>query len=291
MRRAVTLAVSTLLALFSATTALGDDKHVCADAYEQSQSLRDAHRLLAARDELRVCARQECSPFAGGQIVKDCVTWLGQVEAALPSIVLEARNTDGSDVSAVRVTMDGQPFAEKLDGTAIAVDPGEHRFAFETAGLPRVEKQIVIREGERDRHERVVLGKIPSPPAKTASILVSPATPTPTDGSTQRTVGLVLVGVGGGGLVVGSVFGVLALSGAGGLKSESGCPKSCPTSAQPQIDTLHRDQWVSDVGLGVGVIGLGVGVVLLLTSHGPEAAPAAVSLDVGPGVVLLGGRF
>jgi hypothetical protein len=92
-------------------------------------------------------------------------------------------------------------------------------------------------------------------------------------------------------VIAGSVFGVMALSDKSDLDKQKGCPATCPSVAQSQIDTLHRDQWASDIGLGVGVIGLGVGVVLLLTSHGPEAAPAAVSLDVGPGVVLLGGRF
>ncbi len=120
-----------------ATAARADDKTTCADAYSTSQSLRDEHKLLAARAQLRVCARQACARYARGQMVTDCTTWLAQVDQAIPSIVFAVKDGSGNDLSAVRVTMDGQPLTDKLDGTAIQIDPGEHHFSFESADLPK----------------------------------------------------------------------------------------------------------------------------------------------------------
>jgi hypothetical protein len=62
------LAASSLLAF----TALADDKQVCSDAYSKAQTFRDAHKLVVAREQLRICARAECPGF----IAKDCAGWL-----------------------------------------------------------------------------------------------------------------------------------------------------------------------------------------------------------------------
>ncbi len=207
--RAAALALGILVATAYATEVRADDKKVCGDAYATSQSLRDEHRLLAARDQLRLCARQSCAPFAGGQIVKDCTSWLAQVEPIIPSLVFEVKDGNGNDLSAVKVTMDDKPLADRLDGTGLQVDPGEHRFAFDTTDA-HADKTILVREGDRDRHVSVVLGApsgASSPPAS------SPAAASSSDGSTQRMIGMVVGGVGVAGVVVGSIFGGMALSG------------------------------------------------------------------------------
>jgi hypothetical protein len=67
----------------------------------------------------------------------------------------------------------------------------------------------------------------------------------------------------------------MALSDASGLKGQAGCPSDCAPSAQSQIDTLHGHQWVSDIGLVVGVVGLALGTVLFLNSRSAEARPAS----------------
>jgi hypothetical protein len=72
------------------SSARADDKKVCSDAYEKAQSLRDEGKLVTARDQMRTCARATCAKF----IAKDCATWLADVEARIPSVVLSA--TDAS---------------------------------------------------------------------------------------------------------------------------------------------------------------------------------------------------
>src|SRR5579863_43066 len=90
-------------------------KAACADAYGKAQVLRDAHKLVSAREQLRVCARTSCTRF----IARDCATWLGEVEARIPSVVLSAQEATGADIVDATVTMDGAVIAERLDGRAI----------------------------------------------------------------------------------------------------------------------------------------------------------------------------
>ena len=93
-------------------------------------------------------------------------------------------------------------------------------------------------------------------------------------GGAGRGIAYVVLGVGGAGVVVGSVFGGLAF----GTKSslDSACPikTSCPASSQGDIDALATRATVSSIGFGVGVAGILVGGILLATSHG-ETPPAA----------------
>ena len=145
------------------------------------------------------------------------------------------------------------------------------------------EQTIALHEGEKN--------------APVAVVLLAPATapmttPSGSEWTTQKTIGVGLGGVGVVGLVVGSIFGAMALSDASTLKSQPGCPSSCPLSAQSQIDTLHAHQLASDIGLGLGIVGLGVGAALFFTSHPPEAAPAtSLRFELGPGAVGLRGAF
>ena len=54
--------------------------------------------------------------------------------------------------------MDGEPLADRLEGTAVSVDPGEHTFTFEAPGYAVATKRLMILEGQKDRREAVTLG-------------------------------------------------------------------------------------------------------------------------------------
>src|SRR5205807_1214100 len=99
-----------------------DVKAACVAASTEGQSLRDAGKLKAARDQFVSCARDQCPTV----VRRYCADWLTDVERRLPSIVLRAQTSDGRDVTDARVMLDGQPLAEGLGGTAITVDPGAH---------------------------------------------------------------------------------------------------------------------------------------------------------------------
>ncbi|HEY8086699.1 MAG TPA: hypothetical protein VIF09_02610, partial [Polyangiaceae bacterium] len=121
-----------------------EQKKVCADAYSQAQTLRDAHKLRDTRTQLRVCAQASCPGF----IVKDCTEWLVDLERRMPSVVLSAKDGRGQPLTRVGVTVDGTRIAQSLDGDSIEVDPGLHTFVFATADGARSELQFTVLEGQ-----------------------------------------------------------------------------------------------------------------------------------------------
>src|SRR5579863_741315 len=102
----------------------------CLSASEASLKLRGEHRLREARGQLLVCAAASCPE----DVRNECVRRIDPVNAAIPTIIFEAKDAAGNDMTAVRVTMDGQPIADRLEGSAISIDPGTHTFRFEAAG-------------------------------------------------------------------------------------------------------------------------------------------------------------
>jgi hypothetical protein len=149
------LALVVVLSLVGLATrsASADPKQVCNDAYEQGQTLRDQHKLIKAREQLRLCAAPSCAPA----IVKECTEWLKDIEPRIPSVVLTAKNGAGADVTDVKVTMDGAPLAGSLDGLAVDVDPGPHTFVFEGAA-GRTEQKVLVAEGGKSQRVAASFG-------------------------------------------------------------------------------------------------------------------------------------
>jgi hypothetical protein len=112
----------------------------CLTASEASLESGNEHHLRGERNQLLVCAAASCP----ADIRKECVRRVDEVNAAIPTITFEAKDGSGADVSAVKVTMDSEVLAERLEGTALSIDPGEHTFTFETAGQPAVTRKLVI---------------------------------------------------------------------------------------------------------------------------------------------------
>jgi|HubBroStandDraft_6_1064221.scaffolds.fasta_scaffold158301_2 hypothetical protein len=209
---------------FSAVAALGvvafahparaaePTKTQCIDANEAAQPLRKSGKLRAAEERLLVCVRATCPAV----VRDDCAQRLTEVRAAEPTVVFVVKDESEHDLTGVRVTMDGVELATKLDGTAIAVDPGEHHFAFEVEGRLKEERTLMLNEGDRGRQERIVLVSpvvettTPAPPPKPPEPEPSAEGAPPPPGRTQRQIGIALGGVGLAGVVVSSIFGIAA---------------------------------------------------------------------------------
>src|ERR1019366_8465548 len=113
-------------------------------------------------------------------MVRDaCTKRLDELEKAQPTIIFRAKDASGQDVSAVKVTVDGRPLADKLDGTALPVDPGDHVFTFTTADQPPVTKTFVIGSGEKERREPVIFGGAPASPTPAQPTAAVAPTPQP----------------------------------------------------------------------------------------------------------------
>jgi hypothetical protein len=275
----------------------------CLGANESAISLRNEHKLRAAREKLLVCAAASCPT----DIRNECARRVADINAAIPTIVFEVKDAAGRDLSAVKVTMDGQPLADRLEGTALSIDPGVHTFAFDTEGHPKVEKQLVIREGEKGRREPVMFGAAapaaPQPAPATVQVAPPapetkppPAPPQTDSGSvqsgeksglgTQKTVALVAGGVGVVGVVVGTVFGLQAMSKYN--QANDACPGKCADQNGVDLWKSTRSAGnVSTVAFIVGGVGLAAGATLWFTAK----PTATIQVGVGPGSIELRGSW
>ncbi len=252
----------------------------CVAANDAAQDLRRAGKLREAREKLAFCVSESCP----GPVREDCAQRLTEVDHVMPSIVFEAKDGAGNDVVGVTATMDGQQLPGKLSGLPLQVDPGEHRIAFDSAdGLAHVERTIVVREGEQNRHERVVLVP-PGAPGPSTPVTSS------SEGSSQKTIAYAVGGAGVVGLVIGSVLGLVSKSAYDhALQTECGNnPNGCSPQGVQDGKSAHSQAAASTVAFVAGGVLIGAGAVLYFTA--PKSS-VSVGTTVGreqAGLVVTG---
>ena len=253
------------------------DKAACLDASNKAQTFRDAHKLIEARDALRICAQQVCP----GVVSKDCLTWLDAVEQGLPTVVVSAKDPSGRDLFDVKVTADGQPLTSKLAGDALPMNPGPHAFHFELADGTVLDQQVLVREGLKNQNIAVVLGKaapVPAAGAAPATPGAMPDTPPAAEngsGIPWHTVGWITGGVGVAGIALGSIFGIMAMSDKNGAHCDAS--GACNPSG---LSSANSAATISTVGFIAGGVLLAGGAALVL--FGPsDGAPAPAAPATG----------
>jgi hypothetical protein len=190
------------------------------------------------------------------------VQWLAEVEAAIPSVVVEVHTISGP-VFDVAVKIDGVARLSALDGRPIELDPGVHAFEVERPGAPPITQRVTLLEGQKNR---LVLVDWPSPPSP-LSHLPEPALgpdaarlrariERPVPVSAFVAVGISALGFAG-----------FAIAGtwANGLKSDlerSGCAPFC---SRDQADALRTRYVFADIGLAIGIAELATSAFIFLT--------------------------
>ena len=71
-----------------------------------------------------------------------------RVQVQYPSIAIRATK-DGADIANVTVVEDNEVIETRLNGMSLLVEPGEHKFRFETEGAPPVFVTLVAHEREK----------------------------------------------------------------------------------------------------------------------------------------------
>ncbi|CAN5528190.1 hypothetical protein BH09MYX1_BH09MYX1_42050 [soil metagenome] len=277
------LAVGLLVpALAFAPSAAAQSKDECFNAAEKAQSLRREKKLGATREQLLVCVRDGC-PAA---VQTDCVKWLAEVDNGMPSVVVRARDAAGKDVLDVKVSVDGQAFLERLDGTSKTIDPGEHKFRYDFPDGTRVEDVVLVAEGEKDRVLRVETRPVVALGGGGGSGGAGP-------------IPWIFMGIGAASLLGFGIVETIAQVRYSDYKDTCGVPPPGATTGtcDPANVSALRGAFISGlVLLGVGVVGLGVGITWLLVSGKKEAPPAAATaFDFRPlpggGFMSFAGRF
>ena len=231
----------------------------CIDAFAAGQELRRAGHLRASRDKFGQCAKPHCPEAIG----EKCVQWTSELTAAIPSVVIVARDPQKRDLIDVHVFVDGELRARKLDGRGLDVDPGKHRFRIERGGTKTVERELLIVEGHKGRRIEVVLAPPPRPRPP------PPQPPEPVAHSISP-VAWIGIGLGAAGLIAGGITAGLSAARLDELE------ETCTTSWQGETYCLPAEQSAYDDGRAladastasfiVGGVALGVGIVALLVS-------------------------
>jgi len=210
----------------------------------------------------------------------------------LPRIVV---SIEGADPEEVEVTVDGKEVSVALLGGGYVVNPGARRIEGKR-GEQVVTAEVEIGEGEKQPVTLRFGAEVADASGATGDAAVTEATSDATadrasDGSLQRTLGWAGIGVGGAGLLVGTITGIMA----GAKKSdldEGGCDgNECYADQRDDIDSYNSLRTLSTVGFVAGLVGGAAGVTLLLTAPKPEPAEPEVHAWLGVGAAGVAGRF
>ncbi len=271
------LALGTALVDAGEGTARADDKSRCIKASEQGQQLRDAGKYQAARDAFTQCSRDACPAI----VRRDCTRWLADLTQLWPSVVLGAKDAKGNDKVDVTVSIDGTPLASSLDGKPVQVDPGQHTFRFEAQGSPAVERQVLVRAGDKSRQVVAQFGDVPASGGDAAKPASAPG-PDAAAASPPIPTGVWVFG----GLAI-VAFGTEAYFGLTGLGDRSSlesnpCARTS-TCSSDSVNSVRTKFTIADIALGVGIVSAGLSAYLYFSRGSAVKVDAAqTSFDVAP---------
>jgi hypothetical protein len=261
---AVAAAVSLLHALAPSDARAADASVAqCEPAYEGVQLLRQRGKLIEARTQADVCARDVCPEIAR----RDCGRWTDELAREIPSVVVIAREEPDREVPGVRVLVDGVARAEAASGRAFDLDPGAHVFRVERPSGAPVEQSFTVYQGERDRLLRITLPRVAPavvvpPPEPPPPQLIVPDQPSPP----HRGSLVPAFVVGGFSIAAFATSGYLGLTGRQELSNLRGAGGCAPTCSDAQVDPVRTRLTASDVVLGVGLFAAAVAVTLFVVS-------------------------
>jgi len=202
---------------------------------------------------------------------------------------------DASKIEGLVIRRDGMPVTPAEWGVSIPLDPGAHTLAASAPGHKEWTTTIVARAGRGVVQTTVpVLEVLPSA-TKPAAPPADPGTARPDHGSTMRTVGFVVAGVGLAGLATGVVFGLNAKSRWNEARDRCSNFEN-DECTDPEAVSIGKTASTSATASTLAFIGggtaLAVGTILVLVA--PRAARAArITPSIGPhqASLLIGGTF
>jgi len=256
--------------------------------------------LVAGTEHLNRVVREPLAPNAPPAFVAARQRAQAMLGPALPRIGKLRIHVDGPPADKVTVTVDGEAVSSVLFDSDRPTDPGPHEVKAVATGYLVATSSMTLQEGST---AAVSLKLDPDPNAAAPPAAptgpsapagpASPPAPTPAPGGSARGLAIGSLVVGGVGVVVGSIFGVMALGTKSSLDGECPTKSTCPSSSQSNINALGTNATISTFGFGVGIVGVGLGAILLATSHASEGGAASTGVHpwVGVGAVGLDGRF
>ena len=292
-------------------TARADDPSIAAATvlFDESVKLMDAGRYSEACSKLE---RSQSLAPSGGTLLAlgDCYEKLGRTasawvvlrEAAARAASAGKRDAEASTLerarqlepklprliitipartktSGLEVRRDGVIVKEAELGVPVPADPGTHEIVANAPHMKPSRHTITTRAGETLDFAVPALAPDTSDTMGVGGTVPGSETqpPSPSPGSTQRVVGLVVAGVGVASLAVGGIFGLMAKSNNDEALEIKNCPDAthCNKSGLDLTDDARSKALVSTILVAVGATGLAVGGVLFFT------APSSSAVGVG----------
>jgi hypothetical protein len=212
------------------------------------------------------------------------------VRGEQPSIVISARDEHGQPTLDVRLTVDGELVAQRLDGNPIDVDPGEHVLRCELANGKAIESHLILSAGEKATPVHVDFEtEVLSPANPQAAIATAPApSAVPSTIEPRRSVPIAAWVTGGVGVAAAGAFAVFGLMGSAERShlESLGCSPRCSPGL---VAIAYRDDLIADIMLGVSIAAIGVAagiaIAALVTPRSGEHSHVNVKGSRG-GLVL-----
>jgi hypothetical protein len=287
-------------------------------------------KIVLGTETLERVVREPLAPHAPAAFAAAHARAQKALDAALPRIAKLHVHVDPSTAPGLQVKLDDEVLPAAALDVDRPTDPGAHQLDVTATGYAEVRTSVTLAEGA-SQTVPIQLAPVAAPvaaiapvgagvtaitPASTAPVATtpdqgpaplapSPATPPPdqggSSGSGTRTAGFVLLGVGGAGLAVGTIFGVLALSSKSTVDDECGNHKStCPASAQSNIDSMKTRGTIATIGfIGGAALAATGGVLVFVGGRSPSADSGThasvfsprVAAFIGPASAGLAGDF
>jgi hypothetical protein len=251
-------------------------KQECVTANESAQSLRRNGKLRAARREFLRCTSKACP----GPVRDDCEEQLSEVDRTIPSIVFVVTDDAGHNLEHVQVKVDGELLSDRLDGAAMAVDPGTHAFTFMIDGYIPDYRRVSLREGDKEHAERIRLARVVrgvrgDPRRPMVQGRGDPSSSGAGWPGSQTMWAYGIAATGGVAVVIGSYFGLHAKATYDESRSRANCPgglSACNQSGVDGVNKAHTEAAVATVAFIAGAALLTGSIVLLLTAPKPDRA-------------------
>lgn len=262
------LLVVLLLTFCRASFASPADNKQCAQAHVEAQKLMRSGALKKARDQLKVCGRDECI----APVRKDCTAWLDEAQSGIASIVVEAKGPDGQETFDVKLSIGGELIMNRLDLRAIELDPGTYKLQFEREGSTPIEREVVVRQGQKNKVVEISFAKS----ATSGTSSPSSSSPQPSSSSSSDAIqpkpnkSIAPWIVGGAGVALaatGGVFWFLSESSRSDLVAAN-CSPRCDSG---DVDGIKTQRLIGDVLMGVGAVAIGAAIVWLVFDGGRSA--------------------
>lgn len=290
MRRlAIALVLSSLSFAAAANAAPGGDQ--CARAAEEGQRLRDDAKLRAARPQFLECSRESCPAF----IRNDCIKWLAEADAALPTVSVRARDSRGMDITGAKLDIDGVVVAESLKGQSIQLDPGEHMITVTARAGDKLGQKVVVVRGERDRILTFSFDRALEPDGRAVDgtgprvvQLPSGARDTPPSDGASYALPITFTTIAVVGLATFTALDIHAYGRYSDLKDGCGATKSC---TREDVSGLSGEFVGAAIALGVGLASAGLATYFFLTMPKKDGVRASIAPTPTGAAASLGGTF